>query len=525
MGQKLSRLKKLPLFLILLMISAPSAFSAPPTGKITSIPTQFEIKSDFAIFFTDMALLTAFKPSFSSIIEYPESSQYTAVLPTCQEDPLSPCLANLEVSTNQGASWSKNDGYTSYAAKNFGKNASLQPGQYSAVTKNWMANPSTLLPAGSNNKVFTIPNAKHAGGNQYLVQTVVNGTSALQGNNARASSLDITIFPIKVYSAPAPNTCSIWLDYCFEIFEFPTNVKFRVTLDLKYLSEIFSGWFQTRMFDSSVSQPSATSYGFEGFPVVVSNAQANFYRPFEEVLMTQFEDARTGITKFGQPFKLVLADSNSSSSMANWIKYEKAIGSKAVYDSTIWHVVSYSTTIQKNIYQGMSGCLTNKNGVLGYVSTNSTVYEVSAPSWDDSSKSLSFKVASPTFDAQGDKNSGVYELAIQKDVAKCLWGDALINPKATIEVLDDAGSKQIATTVFAQKGNWIYFRAYGFHYSTPSIKVNLSKNTEVAATPVASPFPADASKSKLLTITCLKGKVTKKVTAVKPKCPTGFKKK
>jgi len=324
-----------------------------------------------------------------------------------------------------------------------------------------------------------------------------------------------------VYSAPAPNTCSIWLDYCFEIYEFPANVKFRVTLDLKYLSETFSGWFQTRMFDSSVSKPSATSYGFEGFPVVVSNAQANFYRPFEETLMAQYEDARTGITKYGQPYKLVLADSNSSSSLANWIKYEKAIGSKAVYDSTIWHVVSYSTTWQKNIYQGMSGCLANKSGVLGYVSTNSTVYEVSAPNWDDSSKSLSFKVASPTFDAQGDKNSGVYELAIQKDVAKCLWGDALINPKATIEVLDDDGSKQIATTVFTQKGNWIYFRAYGFHYSTPSIKVKLSENTEGAATPIAS----DASKSKFVTITCIKGKVTKRVTAVKPKCPTGFKKK
>jgi hypothetical protein len=26
-------------------------------------------------------------------------------------------------------------------------------------------------------------------------------------------------------------------------------------------------------------------------------------------------------------------------------------------------------------------------------------------------------------------------------------------------------------------------------------------------------------------ITCVKGKVTKKVTAVKPKCPTGYKKK
>jgi len=32
-------------------------------------------------------------------------------------------------------------------------------------------------------------------------------------------------------------------------------------------------------------------------------------------------------------------------------------------------------------------------------------------------------------------------------------------------------------------------------------------------------------KSKKLSITCTKGKVTKKVTAVSPKCPTGYKKK
>jgi hypothetical protein len=28
-----------------------------------------------------------------------------------------------------------------------------------------------------------------------------------------------------------------------------------------------------------------------------------------------------------------------------------------------------------------------------------------------------------------------------------------------------------------------------------------------------------------LTITCVKGKLTKKVTAITPKCPTGYKKK
>ena len=34
-----------------------------------------------------------------------------------------------------------------------------------------------------------------------------------------------------------------------------------------------------------------------------------------------------------------------------------------------------------------------------------------------------------------------------------------------------------------------------------------------------------AASLKKITITCVKGKLTKKVTAVKPKCPTGYKKK
>jgi membrane protein involved in colicin uptake len=36
---------------------------------------------------------------------------------------------------------------------------------------------------------------------------------------------------------------------------------------------------------------------------------------------------------------------------------------------------------------------------------------------------------------------------------------------------------------------------------------------------------AKAAALKKTTITCVKGKLTKKVTAVKPKCPAGYKKK
>lgn len=46
-----------------------------------------------------------------------------------------------------------------------------------------------------------------------------------------------------------------------------------------------------------------------------------------------------------------------------------------------------------------------------------------------------------------------------------------------------------------------------------------------ASTPLPSPTASAKSTTKKLTITCVKGKVTKKVTAIKPKCPAGFKKR
>jgi hypothetical protein len=52
--------------------------------------------------------------------------------------------------------------------------------------------------------------------------------------------------------------------------------------------------------------------------------------------------------------------------------------------------------------------------------------------------------------------------------------------------------------------------AYGFGFSSPTIKMKITQ--------------AGTSGSKT-TITCVKGKTSKKVTAVKPVCPAGFKKK
>jgi hypothetical protein len=60
------------------------------------------------------------------------------------------------------------------------------------------------------------------------------------------------------------------------------------------------------------------------------------------------------------------------------------------------------------------------------------------------------------------------------------------------------------------------FNIAGFGYSAPSIRIKMSKNAIGPAQPMA---------LKKTTITCVKGKTTKKITAINPNCPSGYKKK
>jgi hypothetical protein len=78
--------------------------------------------------------------------------------------------------------------------------------------------------------------------------------------------------------------------------------------------------------------------------------------------------------------------------------------------------------------------------------------------------------------------------------------------------------QKVATTVLNERNGWLHLGAYGFGFSAPTLKVKLSQATP---TPAATAKPA----KKKITIACVKGKTTKKVTAVSPKCPSGFKKK
>jgi hypothetical protein len=115
---------------------------------------------------------------------------------------------------------------------------------------------------------------------------------------------------------------------------------------------------------------------------------------------------------------------------------------------------------------------------------------------------------------------------MRSDVGRCLYGFTNAPVQATISIVG-AGDSPIATVVTGEKNGWLSLSANGFTFSEKILQVKFSQEVSVPA-PAASPTPSAVAKptaAKKTSITCVKGKTSKKVTAVNPVCPKGFKKK
>jgi len=215
------------------------------------------------------------------------------------------------------------------------------------------------------------------------------------------------------------------------------------------------------------------------------------------------------------------------------------IGNKSQATSSTWSM----RTLSSDEMNGANNCFTNTPGLKGIVTTNSTTYSAGPPTFKDGS--LNYQVASPHFEPDGvTPFKGTYNLVMRSDVARCIYGFSKAPIKASISVVSSEGADDVATTVANEKDGWLYLSANNFQFSSPTIQVKLSQD---APAPVASPAPSatptpsatatpeptmppivkpgSPTSSKKTTITCVKGKITKSVTAVKPPCPAGYKTK
>jgi hypothetical protein len=149
------------------------------------------------------------------------------------------------------------------------------------------------------------------------------------------------------------------------------------------------------------------------------------------------------------------------------------------------------------------------------------------PTWSSSENAIIMQTGGPHFKADGSLNTGLIELQIPVKIAQCLWGiDLSRSVSASMTATYGAGSApEVIATRSTVTGSLFTLTSVGFHYSNPKISVKFEQ--AVSPTPaqneVTAPIINKTSKPKKISILCKKGKISKQIYGLSPKCPIGFK--
>ena len=330
------------------------------------------------------------------------------------------------------------------------------------------------------------------------------------------------------WNLPDGSRCAaVDVAFCEAIREFPVGYRFGVSLRM---GTKLSGWYHGRLALPDVTikdWKNGQEISVEAEPVRVptldfSVPNAEIPQKVRDIVFTDryFGKSGDGVREAR------INDGSSSPVMVDLAAaFAPAYKDKSTSTNTTWafKAMNYgqnSADVQK--------CSNNTGNVAGLVTTNALTYLPGPPTFDKESQSLTYKVASPHYEANGSLASGSYDLSMRSDIARCLYGFTSAPIKAEISITSDEGEKKVATTIVNEKNGWLYLSAKGFTFSSPTINVKLSQEKVVAPAPAPSPSESPVVTpvaKKKVTISCVKGKTTKKVTAISPKCPAGYKKK
>ena len=168
---------------------------------------------------------------------------------------------------------------------------------------------------------------------------------------------------------------------------------------------------------------------------------------------------------------------------------------------------------------------------LELINVTGNVFYLNTPKWNTVTKSIEVGTTAPHFKSDGSLNSGYFQAKVTTEMGKCLWGVDLTKAvEANISLNYESGEKvQVETWSGKLVGNEYVLTASGFHFSSPKISFKLIEGSKPAASPSATATSeatlAPTGVKVIKAITCVKGKLVKKVRAVSPKCPVGYKKK
>lgn len=484
---------------------------------------------------------------------------YRAIVPKCDLTTAVDCINSLEISENLGAKQKAE--FLGYFPK---KSQNAFTGDVDAG-----------IPTGASGSLFQLTNAS---GNKeiYFVAAMIDGGGVKTSHTRysvetriyRVRKVSATFSPISkdsgivrvdnaqtfpgmpvgtyLWQSPGYNedlnciVTSVTESSCLERLSLNTNI--RISLNLK-LKSIPNGWMHGRLLDPAISieeSVKSKSVTVTASPIVVPvyykkyswNELPTQMREKYELKTGKYLGGEIGFGAYSPPNDDPLKRSiiigppayspQASDQLNLWLRNA---GDKATAEQTMWNF--HTLTSQESF--GANKCFTSADKVTGIVTTNSATYSAGPPEFDATSEALNYKVSAPHLSSSGDLFKGSYNLILSEEVSKCLYGFSGVSAKATISVTNTDGAQQIATTSFTNEDGWMYLSAKGFTFSSPTIKIKLTKEEprRVEASKQGS-VPERVNSAvvvKKSSITCVKGKVTKKVSSLKPKCPAGYKKK
>ena len=213
------------------------------------------------------------------------------------------------------------------------------------------------------------------------------------------------------------------------------------------------------------------------------------------------------------------AISNGSDVFNGFSIWEKDLKVKDSAHNLVWKI---SGVPRFGMEKGCAAVGVSK--IKGIISSNSYLY-TEIPVFDG--ESFLYKMASLHLTPTGEVFKGSLKISIDSEYARCIYGFTQAPIRASISVISSDGSAQnIATEVINEKDGWINLEANNFTFSQPTIKVKvLGELSQKSTITQSNKIEANKLVATKKTITCIKGKTTKKVTGLSPKCPTGYKKK
>ena len=481
---------------------------------------------------------------------YSVYSSYRAVLPVCADAADINCISEILAIDANGSKLAIGSS-TIFPASN---------------PQAFAGNKTLNVPRGSGAALVSIAGAPHSGGDKYLIKTTLSSRRTGDQTTFDTPRLSASITAVKIIEgdfydlATETNTAKYdqvgriavgttqtkpGLDgkpsklcvaasttQCAIAYSMPKEISFGFSLRL---NTSLSGWLHGRMKNAVIDYKTTngiTNLTVSANPIAVpvvdvwsksddlSDAHVAAYQnqfwggealhyPLTSetggLPITDAEKTRTGMRNVS--FKHING-SFSKSSMDNFLLWLPVAKDKAAAMPTQWRL----GTMTDNGSGAVKDCLDKEKSLAGVVTTNSTMYIDGPPVFQDGM--LDYKVASTHLEADGTTVfKGSYELIMSSTVARCIYKFTSAPISATVSITSENGAASAATTIVNEKNGWLTLAAYGFTFSSPTVRVKLAQQ------PVA---PVIAKKKS---ITCVKGKIVKKVTATNPLCPKGYKKK